>query len=76
MNQSTESPGTLKAGENEMENAVQAAARLLVRAGMEQLYHDSHQWSRRPCGTCRSITRLLGEDFGCIRYAKEHPNGR
>lgn len=61
--------------EGAMENAVQAAARLLVKAGMEQLYHDPHQWSRRPCGTCKSITRPLGEDFGCVRYAKERAAG-
>ena len=26
---------------------------------------DMHQKSTRPCATCRTVTSLLGTDFGC-----------
>ncbi len=26
---------------------------------------DPHQWSTRPCPTCRTITAVLGRPFGC-----------
>lgn len=47
------------------------AAREFAVAAMDLLYGDSHQWSSRPCSTCRAISGLLKLDFGCTRYAKE-----
>ena len=58
------------------ENAVRAAARMVTRAVADLLYADPHSWSERPCGTCRSITGLLGFDFGCNRRAKEKAKAR
>lgn len=57
--------------EQAAENAVRAAARIVTRGAMDLLYVDSHSWSTRPCATCRSITALLGFDFGCDRYRRE-----
>ena len=31
---------------------------------------DNHNWSNRPCSTCRAVTALLGADFGCVLKAK------
>lgn len=32
---------------------------------------DPHQWSTRPCATCRAITVLARKDFGCIALAEK-----
>ena len=34
---------------------------------------DPHQWSTRPCQTCKAISALVGKPFGCVRKAKEQP---
>ena len=47
---------------------VRAAANLILDAVSDCLYGDPHQWSNRPCGTCRTITLLVGKPFGCYRY--------
>lgn len=31
---------------------------------------DPHQWSSRPCPTCRAVTIILGRPFGCSAKAK------
>ena len=31
---------------------------------------DPHQWSSRPCSTCRAISSLIGRSFGCMAKAK------
>ena len=31
---------------------------------------DPHQWSTRPCATCRSVSAMAGEPFGCEKRAK------
>lgn len=30
---------------------------------------DPHQWSKRPCPTCRAVSALLGVSFGCFALA-------
>lgn len=42
--------------------------RAITSAAFELLYVDPHQWSTRPCQTCRAITALLGKSFGCDRF--------
>ncbi len=51
--------------------SLQAAARAYTRTMADLIYEDSHRWSERPCGTCRAIGSLIGEPFGCYRYANE-----
>lgn len=29
---------------------------------------DPHQWSKRPCPTCRAVSALLGRNFGCDNH--------
>ena len=55
------------------ERRISALENILPQAVNDLLYSDPHQWSTRGCPTCRPITELIGQDFGCIRYAKEHP---
>lgn len=31
---------------------------------------DPHQFSTRPCSTCRAVSSLLGRSFGCDAKAK------
>ena len=40
------------------------------------LYEDPHQWSTRPCGTCRTASGLIGKPYGCYRYAILKEKGR
>lgn len=35
------------------------------------LSEDNHDWSTRPCATCKTISAALGEPFGCYWYAKK-----
>ena len=51
--------------------AAQIAVQILVKPILDLIYADSHQWSSRPCGTCRAITALAGQSFGCDRYRQE-----
>lgn len=45
---------------------VKAAGRALADTALWLVERDPHQWSKRPCGTCESVSRLLGRDFGCV----------
>lgn len=45
--------------------------RAISSAAFELLYADPHQWSTRPCGTCRAITAMVGKKFGCDRFREE-----
>lgn len=44
---------------------VQVAARLLVNAALALIERDPHQWSARPCPTCRAVSDIVGRPFGC-----------
>lgn len=35
------------------------------------LERDPHQFSTRPCATCRAVTSILGRPFGCVRRAED-----
>jgi len=55
----------------ELEDVIQAAARMITGRILALMQVDPHQWSARPCDTCRTVTALAGEDFGCVKYAKD-----
>lgn len=48
------------------EDAIKAAARVLMEAALSLIEGDPHQWSTRPCGTCSAVTTLIGRPFGCV----------
>jgi hypothetical protein len=48
----------------------QAAANLLVQAILDLIQADPHQWSARPCQTCRSISTIAGKPFGCYEFQR------
>jgi hypothetical protein len=43
----------------------------MVMQAFGALQADPHQWSTRPCQTCRIITGILGEPFGCDLYREQ-----
>lgn len=47
---------------------VKAAARVLAKAALGLFVVDPHAWSDRPCSTCKQISDLLGEPWGCYEY--------
>ena len=51
---------------------IEAAALLIAKAALELFVADQHRWSTRPCPTCRSISGLIGESFGCIKYREDN----
>lgn len=53
---------------DEYEKAIKAAANVLVGVALELLQVDPHQWSDRPCPTCRPISAIVGKPFGCYLY--------
>jgi hypothetical protein len=59
--------------ENDFGETVKAVTKvamaMVVQPILRVLQGDPHYWSERPCGTCRTITSLAGEPFGCELYA-------
>ena len=44
-----------------------------INAILNLLQDDPHQWSTRPCPTCKKITKLVGRYFGCdLHKDKKH----
>lgn len=52
----------------DMEEVVKAAARVLIASALNILQSDPHQWSMRPCPTCRAVSAIVGRPFGCDLY--------
>lgn len=56
---------------DEEKKLIQACANIIIDAVAEVIYGDPHQWSKRPCDTCRTISSVIGKPFGCDRYREE-----
>lgn len=50
---------------------MEALEKVLPAAVLDLIQTDPHQWSTRPCPTCRAITAIVGRRFGCDRYRQE-----
>lgn len=48
-----------------------AAARELLNAALDVLQVDGHQWSNRPCQTCRAVSAIAKRPFGCELIRKQ-----
>ena len=59
----------------EEKKLIQASASILAKAALNLFVADQHRWSTRPCSTCRIISELLGESWGCILYAETKNKG-
>ncbi len=49
---------------------IKAAASVLIDAVLSILQDDPHQWSDRPCETCRNIGSIVGKPFGCYEFQR------
>lgn len=59
-------PGKLHQAETDNQETKLVALRQAVLA----LSIDMHEVSGRPCETCRALSKVLGEPFGCYAYQK------
>ena len=53
----------------EAEVVLDAAVQKIIGAALAAIQADPHQWSTRPCPTCRAVTAITGIKFGCCAYA-------
>lgn len=53
---------------DERQELIKACAGILIDAVIEIVYADPHQWSARPCNTCKTISSIIGRPHGCDRY--------
>ena len=37
----------------------------IYTAAFELIQQDPHQWSSRPCATCKAVSSLIKDSFGC-----------
>lgn len=37
-------------------------------AAFNLIQEDPHQWSKRPCSTCESISSIIDQPFGCSAF--------
>jgi hypothetical protein len=42
----------------------------ILDAVLALIQADPHQWSNRPCETCRTVGTLVGKPFGCYEYQR------
>lgn len=70
----TESPDTWPAYCRGFAQAKQEENHVLA-AVLRLVYADPHQWSKRPCQTCNTITFLTRAKFGCSVLASAAPAG-
>ena len=54
--------------DKEMKQAIRVAVDIIMDVVVETIGIDGHQWSDRPCSTCRAITGLIGRPYGCYWY--------
>jgi hypothetical protein len=50
---------------DEKQKIIEACAEILTSKAFELIEKDPHQWSKRPCTTCRTISAIIGRPFGC-----------
>lgn len=60
----------------EIKDVMKAGVSILMDVALELLQRDPHQWSTRPCSTCRAISSIIGKPFGCYLYQKEKVAGK
>ncbi len=52
----------------EIKQMVRVQVDIVMDAVVETIGIDGHQWSDRPCSTCRAVSGLIGRPFGCYWY--------
>lgn len=57
--------------DEEAKQIVKAASNVLMEAVLDIIQSDPHQWSKRPCISCGTISSIIGQPFGCDKYREE-----
>ena len=70
------SQGLYATGRAEIEKLRQQLAAQMVeierlQEALRELEIDNHDWQKRPCPTCRNISKVLGRDFGCVSKCRK-----
>ena len=69
----SESIDTEKVMEDKMQRTMKSLLTVSVRMHTDSILsliqEDPHQWSSRPCPTCRAIGAMIDRPFGCYLYA-------
>ena len=50
---------------------IEATAKFIQNRAFDLIQTDPHQWSKRPCPTCQTVSKLIHRDFGCVLVAKQ-----
>lgn len=58
------------------EKVIKAAVNIIIEPILDLIQNDPHQWSTRPCSTCRTISTIIDKPFGCILVAKRSKSER
>lgn len=53
------------------EEVVEVFGRLIAKAALGIFVVDQHRWSTRPCTTCKQISTLIGEPWGCDKFRQD-----
>lgn len=54
-----------------IERSAKAAVSIIMKSVVDIISVDGHSWSDRPCQTCRAVSGLIGEPFGCYWYQEQ-----
>ena len=57
--------------DDEIKQMIRVASVVWMDTVLGVIQSDPHQWSRRPCETCRAVTSIIGRPFGCYKYQEE-----
>jgi hypothetical protein len=57
--------------DQEPEEIIQAALRVFLKIALDLIQSDPHQWSNRPCQTCKAVSAIVGRPFGCYEFQRE-----
>ena len=57
--------------DDEIKQMIRVASAILMDAVLDIIQRDSHQWSNRPCESCRAISGIIGRPFGCYEYQRQ-----
>lgn len=55
---------------------LRAMAATLFDGALSVIEADPHQWSARPCASCRVVGGIVGRNFGCYLYAAKNAKAR
>ena len=57
----------LKHMTSEQQEILTVVVNLIQNTAFELIERDPHQWSSRPCPTCKAVSSLIQRPFGCSR---------